>query len=78
MWLSRYRSPKTPEHYEYLEQIQCFEVKWRQGRLIGFFDDNRFVIVHGVRKKDPKTKQKDLDIAKKRKKNYFLRKESVI
>lgn len=69
--------PRVPQHYEYLEPIECYEVKWGQGRLIGFYDDNRFIIVHGFRKKDRKTRSSDLTKARQRKKDYFERKKAL-
>lgn len=69
--------PKVPQHYEYLGPIGCYEIKWKQGRLIGFYDDNRFIVVHGFRKKDRKTRSSDLTMAEQRKKDYFKRKKAL-
>ncbi len=69
--------PKVPEHYEYLEPIECYEIKWGQGRFIGFYDDNRFIVVHGFRKKSRKTPSSDLKLAKQRKQDYFNRKKAL-
>ena len=44
----------------------------RIARIIFFMDNNTMVLVHGFIKKTPKTPKQELDLAKKRKKQYSL------
>ncbi len=53
-----------------------FEIKGYQARLIGFFDNRRFVIVHCVQKKKDKHEAADLAKAKSLRERYFYEKES--
>ena len=42
----------------------------RIARIVFFMDNNTMVLVHGFIKKTPKTPKQELDLAKKRKKQY--------
>ena len=61
---------------------EIWEVRVQHGnnifRLLGFFDDNDFVILnHGFTKKSQKTPKKEIKIAEQRKKDYFHRRSII-
>ncbi|HMA61043.1 MAG TPA: type II toxin-antitoxin system RelE/ParE family toxin [bacterium] len=61
---------------------EIWEVRVQHGnnifRLLGFFDDNNFVILnHGFTKKSQKTPKKEIKIAEQRKKDYFHRRSII-
>lgn len=69
---------------QYLKKLagteDIWEIRVREGRevfrLLGFFDGSNFVVlVHAFKKKSRKIKERDLELAKSRKKEYLLRKK---
>src|SRR6056297_3249869 len=61
---------------------EIWEVRVQHGnnifRLLGFLDDNDFVMLnHGFTKKSQKTPKKEIKIAEQRKKDYFHRRSII-
>lgn len=71
--------PKSPENYRHLAMIDCHEIKYGAGRIIGFYDLDMFIAVHAFEKKTSgKTPRRHLQTASDRKKDYIRRKEKLL
>jgi hypothetical protein len=52
---------------------EIFELKPRDGRVLGFFHGRNFYVVHGAKKKNAKAQNSDYEIAEQLRQDFFSR-----
>lgn len=81
VWVLRLVEELDPVPSQYFKKLvntdRLWEIRAQHGgdtfRLIGFFDESRFVVVSGFSKKTEKTPRQELEVAEARRQDYMSR-----